>query len=361
MHPEFPHWYHDVAMGGDKDELEKRWHGVSGLMATANLSDVDTMLRIVFARSDIAADAMLRFRKPFVDADAYFGTSDNNREMVVLAGSALACLMDAGDARAPFVALALTTSALGGARTNLVPFDLIGRAEHTIAVQADQARRRPSLSATPASASKLQGDIAKTVAKYQPADQNSIQAVLAEMATVTASYLQRLETNVHDTFKSAMAFITIQDEELQMLWWVVNQWSREFACSFRDLPISARPIIVATALAELTNVIPGPTSADGLLAHAGLGTDPKLTVPEAINACDGAWLKRIFDRSSYSFLATPLHFAIVRKLESGDDSSWVPAWATTARIDPSLDMTPLALGRLLYRERLLCRLLERTQ
>jgi hypothetical protein len=53
-----------------------------------------------------------------------------------------------------------------------------------------------------------------------------------------------------------------------------------------------------------------------------------------------------------------MHSAIFRKLETRDDTSWVSGWAAVSGIDQDYSLSPLSLGNLFYRERLLALFME---
>ena len=87
--------------------------------------------------------------------------------------------------------------------------------------------------------------------------------------------------------------------------------------------------------------------------RAGLKGNKKLTIPEAVNACDASWLESLAQSDDVSPLLLPIHFAIGRKLETKDDASWVAGWANSCGIDEKHSFPALTLGNLFYRERLL--------
>lgn len=72
----------------------------------------------------------------------------------------------------------------------------------------------------------------------------------------------------------------------------------------------------------------------------------------AVNACDRDLLASFVDEIEPSPIAQPLHFAIKRKLETGDDTAWVAGWSAVTGIDSRYTLPGIELGNLFYRERL---------
>jgi hypothetical protein len=44
---------------------------------------------------------------------------------------------------------------------------------------------------------------------------------------------------------------------------------------------------------------------------------------------------------------------VARRIETGDKTTWVASWATTAGLDEKQSLSALSLGNLFYREQLL--------
>ena len=158
---------------------------------------------------------------------------------------------------------------------------------------------------------------------------------------------------------AATDFAAIQDEELQMLWWVFGGRSAEMECAFDAIHLDAQSLILAADLAGMTKFLPGPMSAKAILSRSGLKERKRCTIPAAVNACDSGWLNRQVEGREISPVMQPIHFAIKRKLETGDDTSWVAGWSGAIGIEAAHAMSALTLGNLFYRERLIARFTEK--
>ncbi|WNG50498.1 hypothetical protein F0U60_44980 [Archangium minus] len=355
MNPDFPRWYRTVSLGDDRDRVQRRWAGVLALADQTTRDDVEAMLRIIFrAKLGPLPAALARLRQPFKDADELFDMQGNSRELEILCGAGLVTLFNKNVDISAIAALSVTTTALGGARAIDLPQDLLVQAENALAKTADRNRERPNLREFAVSGAP-NTDFDKAVIKVrQQPDFNSVAAAFTSIDEVVRDALKKSAESILAVNK----FITAQDEELQMLWWLVGERSWDYDCAFSAVSPEAQPLLFAKELSQLTNFFPGPRSVKALLSRAGLKDRKKLTVPAAVNECDPTWLAQLVDGVDVSPISQPIHFAIRRKLETGDKESWIAGWAAAAGIDAGHTLPALTLGSLFYRERLLARISE---
>jgi hypothetical protein len=352
MHPEFPRWYREVGVDENRDRLQRRWTGVLTFVLGMTEEDIENALRVVFrAKNAASADGVARIRQIFKNADDLFDMHGNDRELEVLCGASLAVLIERNDDLAASGALAVTTAALNGTRAAELPMNLPVLAETAIGKIAENNRKRPDLQHGLIELPKVTFATAKE--KVQQFDANGVSAAFDAAAAAVATGFENIWKLVASAADSTSRYIAIQDEELEMLWWVFGERSKDLNQLFKDVPTKAQPLVFAKELADATEFRPGPISTKGLLSRAGLKENKKLTIPEAVNACEVSWLKSFMRADNVSPLSLPVHFAIDRKLETNDDSSWIPGWASSCGIDEKLALPVLTLGNLFYRERLL--------
>ncbi len=314
----------------------------------------EALIRLAFKGKQPAATAQVqKIRDAFRAADATFEMQGNDRELQVLAATTLAILMHNGGDQGAEAALSVTTTALAGTRKPDLPMDLAVLAEGAIAAIAEAQRKRPNLGAE-LSAKAPKFDFEKSAAKVREAfnADGVIQAFNLCAETVRAA-LGQLAARQAEGLRGVDRFLRVQDEELQMLWWLIGQRSVDLNCSFEDVPPEARALVLAKELADCTQFLPGPAGMMGLLSRAGLSDRRKIGVAQAINAADAVWLRQLVQDKEPSPVSCPLHFGVKRQLETGVGEAWIAGWAAACSVAADLGFSALTLGNLFYRERLL--------
>lgn len=353
MHPEFAKWYREVNVDDNRDRLQRRWIGVSSLAGDATILDVESILNIVFhTRRTHSPETLGRIRQPFKNADDLFDSSGNDRELEILCGAVLAVLLERNDDIAGHAGLAISTTSLAGVRVPDLPMNLSTQAQDATARMSEVSRRRPEINLDLSSIPSVSFIDAKKKIEEQ-FDATGVTAALDIEATAINGALETIAKLVSTVGKKNDTFTAIQDEELNLLWWVIGQRSDDLNQTFQQVPSKAQPLVFAKELATLTKFLPGPLSIKSLLSRAGLSDNTSVTIPETINACETPWLSSFAAGSDFSSVVQPIHFAIQRKLETGDQTSWVAGWARACAVDEQNAFSPLTLGWLFYCERLL--------
>jgi hypothetical protein len=353
MHESFAQWYAAVSVDDDHARRDARWVGVSTIVGRADRSAIETLLRLAHkSRQAPPAAAVQAIRQAFKDADDTFQMNGNDRELQVLAAVGLAVLMQANATAGAPAALAATTAGLHGARNPDLPMDLAAHGEAAILRWGDANRKRPPI------ASQF-GDVpafdfeqaAKKMQEVQNWDGATQAFKLAAEATgsATKSLAERQARLAHVLDR----VLRVQDEELQMLWWLIGQRSVDYDCGFEAVPMDVQPLVFASELARDTKYLPGPPSVAGILSRAGLAERKNIPISRAINAAKSEWLRGLVGEADVSPVSTPLHEAIKRQLETGAGDAWVAGWAASTGVDKDHPLSALTLGNLFYRERLL--------
>jgi hypothetical protein len=354
MHDEFPRWMHELDLGTRGDSLERRWAGVASIVAEFTPGDVEALVRLSFRTRALAATTPVqKFRAAFRKTDPEFEVHGNDRELEVLAGACLVALFAQETPTSSVAALAITTAAAGGARKPKLPMDLVGLAEAAILDLTESNSQRPDLlQHMPTEAPKVDFRAAATKVEQQ-FDAASVVAAFQLAAKATSDALATTACRQAAAVRAINTYSKHQDEELQMLWWLVGERSWDFNCAFDAVPADVQPLVFAKELATLTEFLPGPAAVKALLSRAGLRERRTLALKDAVNGTDQTWLGKLVENDDPSPVTQPIHFAIKRQLETGAGAAWVSGWAATTGIKADHALTPLALGHLFYRERLL--------
>ncbi|MCP2209674.1 GTPase-associated system all-helical protein GASH [Bradyrhizobium diazoefficiens] len=352
MRGEFPRWYRAVDVGENRARLDARWKGVSSLVDAADVGIIDTMLAVlVKTRTQPDAETMAKVRGHFKSADDLFEMSNNDGELEVLCGAVLATLLERNDDVSAQAALATSIALFAGARRTNFPYDFEAASEAAIARISEQRRTRPVVPRL--SQVGRFGVDSETIEKLkQGVTHELVVAAVNVVATQTYVAVGDMTAKANDAILAIEDFAAIQDEELQMLWWLFGGRSRKLDLPFADVPVDAQPIILASELADATKFMPGPESVKPILSRAGLKEHKTTGVASAVNACDVALLREFVKGIEPSPLVNPLHFAIHRKLEAGDNTSWAANWSAVTGIGADAALPCIELGNLFYRERL---------
>jgi hypothetical protein len=353
-HPQFATWMREFRLGQDNAPLlAQRWAGVTAVRKFAKYDEIEALVRLALtSRQQPSAPVLERIVSAFANEDSDFGAARNARELEVLAAITLVHLSQTlDDPFAPAAALALTTAIVGGARTPRLPLDLGKLGEHALHKLSVGRSKRPGVTEPPKSA-KLTFEAAAAKVRTQ-VDAATLDDAFTLAGTAASNALNAVQAKNAAAISALAARLCQQDEELQMLWWVVGGRSEFLACAFDDVQSAIQPLVFAKELAEHTEVSPGPASLRAILSRAGVGDREQLVLSAAIGACETAWLPSLVQDKVASPVTSPIHYAIQRQIETGPGTEWVPGWAAATELPKELALTPLALAELFYRERLL--------
>jgi len=354
MRDEFPRWYRPVNVSVNRELLEARWKGIVSSVEAADTTSIETMLAIALRTKQRPEPAKVaKLREPFKRADDLFDMDGNDRELEILSAATLITLFEKNSDKSASAALNTTTASCLGVRIAEFPLDLAGVAEAAICRISEARRKRPDLSKSIIERIVPIGlDQASTNSLQQSWGQEAVVAALTSLAKQAQSANTALVRSINSVVRAMDTFTSIQDEELQMLWWLFGGRSKTLDRLFTSIPDEAQPIVLAAEVADMTNFLPGPASVKPILSRAGLKEQKKFSIPAAVNACNADLLGTLITGIEPSPVTQPAHFAIKRKLETRDDTAWVANWSAVTGIDPGYTLPSIELGNLFYRERL---------
>ena len=174
---------------------------------------------------------------------------------------------------------------------------------------------------------------------------------MTQLAATTTSTINAIQKDIAAQIAVMQKILTIQDEELQILWWVVGEWSIMWERSFNDLDSKARPILLGHEAASMTDNVSELPSMKAVFSRIGIDADFTISIPEAVNACGVEYLKKIDWDGDTCPTLYPVHFAINRAQETGADDTWIAAWEKITNISVSTKISALELAIQMHRER----------
>lgn len=354
--PWFYTWTKEFQLGEGSETLGQRWQAVSSFADNASDEDVEPLVRLAIgSRHAPPPDWLASLETTFREDYPAFTASTNVRELQVLSACCLLrASQDTENGVAVLAALASATASVAGQRKPSLPGDLYQAAGEALRSQYLSTARRTK----PATGSQYKPlfEAALQKVKGQP-DIATVIETLAQASVSVTTAVNQNQAKTQTAIEALAHRLDQQDEELQMLWWLIGDRSEDLDCAFGDVADAARPIVLAKELADHTVLPPGPPSVRSLLSRAKLKGTGEVRVVDAVTAAPIDWLRSQVSAKSTSPVTQPLHFAMARQLETGPGNAWIAGWAAATDLPPDLAMPQLTLAELFYRERLLTRLL----
>ena len=354
MDKEFLIWYKEVCLDCTPEILQKRWDSISSLLEKLSWKDVESLLRIVFKTKQLPSHETLELIKNVLtNQDETFEFDRSQREIEVLCGAALSTLCKINNPFSAVATLGILNTSLNRCRVPECPIDLISIAQNNMNILSERTRERPDFE--PEMSLKIQSiNIEPYTKKIQEAfDSSTVVAALLQLNKTTNTTIQSLQNQIHNIFYGINNFLAAQDEELQMLWWLMGSRSWDLNCQFSEIPPQAKPFVLAKELAALTTFCPGRLGTKALLIKAGIDDKLEVSIKDAINSCDMSWIKSLVGQNDFSPVTTPLHSALKCFLETEDRESWANYWGASTKVSPESTHLSLALSFQFYCERLL--------
>jgi len=356
MNPSFADWYRSAAVVLPEGRLEKRWEGIEALTEAIN-RDWVVYLAKLFVRADSEEAAHKEIRAVFHERDDTFPYKDNTEELRVLAGATLHHVIEQNGPHSLLAALALVCGSFGDRRRSQPTPEHLNTALRYLASTSAADRK--------ASDQKIEDLTAITnerlaqLLPQQPFSNNQlpstyspILATFAEMATQHTQLLTALQSLAYR--------LKIREEELDFLWWLEAEFSRDLQRSFSDIGYTVGCLIFPSELADLTVRAPGPSSIIAILLRAlrranAPAASTTLTLLDAVNACPSEWRQNVQKKLNFSPYETlcPIHLAIAKSLTTDSPNEWQPVFRKVCNIplQQSFPISEVAIQT--YSERML--------
>ncbi len=350
MQAEFISWYSSMELGGDEASRSARWAQVQAAAKAPSRNALESLTRLAF-----------RTKLPESDAGAIrslFTTEESpppgDPELHLLAAATLATLVRRRDALAAKAAMFVVTASCAGQREPQQPIDLVTFARDALTSLSETGRRRPPLELEKPVISQV--DVKTITESVTTLDMLGIQAGFSAMAGAVNKALTAVVTRQKGFESAVQEYVRVQDEELDVLWWLHGAHCEICDVPFQDVPEAERPLTLASDLAELTRVVPGPPAVRSLLSRAGIDDKTTLSIPEVVQALPVNLLTRLVpDRvtAKVSVTTTPILEAIRRRQEVGGQDAWAQSWAAVCGLSQDTKLSSLRLAEAAYLELLL--------
>jgi len=352
MSTDFACWYAEAFM--DEGQVRTaRWKGVVDTAATADFFTVEVLVRYAFATTapaDGGKNEALAKKHQAVLATISGGGSPIDpaasfRELQVLSAAVLARLFST----LPDAAIAVLNASFGGTRRVDLPMDLPGLAKRALVDLSRKKHVRPDAKEFEIVAPKIDFEVSPAAVE----DMSTVlwEDELSRLRDAAGAAARKIVDGQNHVAKLLLRQISMGEEELQMLWWLIGAHSSVANASFTEVDSAFKPLAFGEELGELTEVSPGPASVMSLLSRAGI-TDETLKISDAVNTADLGWIKNITKSPRISPVTTPLHFALEKRGEVGSVEVWLPVWASMTGLPAEASMSGIRLAELFYHEHL---------
>lgn len=351
---QFSSWYASMSFQQDAVFTEKRWTAIKGYVAGVTKTDLTLLAKLAFRLTPQMGSPEVAALRQALAGDA---TQPGDDELIMLSASALAAAMNAdADGIAALAATIVSSMSCGGLRELKQPMDLVGMADNVLRQLSETARRRPSLEQV-----KL---VTPTVdrnddALVQALNSGELPNVAHALAVATNKAISAMARRQREFEAAVQKYVNIQDEELDILWWLEGGHSFDLSLDFTKITAEHLPLAIARELGNLTKVLPGPPALSSLLSRTGLPDGPRQSIPDVVQGMPQDWLNKAADglpKDGISAPLTPILFAIQRRQEVHGNDHWIAAWATTTGLPRESALSPIQFAAAAYREFSLTRL-----
>lgn len=348
MHTDFPKLFSEISSNGDK--RSERWIGVEALSRNRTKDRIEMLVRLAFDtkppaaghQQDELSNELAAFHDAFSDADPSY--EQGERQSQILAAAVLMQLFSTISK----AALAVITTSCNGARKAVLPINLVTVAENSLSKHAANRRQRPNHDELMIEAPELEYEL--DFDEVQVNQPETFKGVIDQLSLAIDEAISDVITKSNASIRALVDASKQADEELDMLSWVFGEEVLLPNQSFSDTPADQMPLLFARDLASLTTFLPGPNSAPALFASAGISATGALRIADVVNAVTDEWISEALKNKKPSPATTPIHFALVKRQETGCGDSWHAGWAAITGIDIDTAMSPIVLAMLFYHE-----------
>lgn len=384
MDDRFADWYRAVDPALRPETLENRWSVVETVAERAYVDLTLDLVRLYAGTQQRDVHSAAGFVSEFKKADVTLPIRGNDELVRVLAGATLAAILNRQDAVSDATALALVSARFAGCGTEAANADVEEDADRYL-VSRSRSARSPNRENTARKGTALATRVKKIeipalptlgqMTSYQYFQEYNeaaehIQAYAAEMGK-TLLKLRDLVAEVSkgeaaDSGGTALGQFpewNAAQEELNILWWLYGESSRDLATPASSLDIEGFTLIAGKELADLTTLLPGILSAEVMVRRAlratGGALDTAIGLRAIIDSVPADW-RRAITAAADAPPATlgriaPLHLALRRSIADGD--GWLPAFIGAAGLPVEPQLLPTLAAQQMYTERLLGRAL----
>lgn len=297
MHEQFSYWLRGTNVSLTDEVARSRWGAVVSLADWT--TEPQKALRLsasAIAAASVPEQWLKEISEVLGSGDASFSMIDNHAEMQVLAASAIVQVLAAEGSAADTAALCVATGTFGDGEPEATPglaslaSDYLRRRAVSIRHHEKTLRTSAVTSGQKGAGTRLSNQVAKAI------EQADHETALTALDKTVSNLAERLENVAEADITAHNRLILSQatlSEENDILWWVINDYSRELSRPRRQASLRELVLPSAYELASLVTQDVPPAASIEYLRHVLSSTEgetpSKLTVAEAVEATTSGW------------------------------------------------------------------------
>lgn len=352
MHKEFADWYRQAGVAPSGDLLAGRWSGVSALSEKLSKQQLLDLLQLYCRDPGDAFETPSFLDEAFRAHDATFPARGNVLELRILAGCIVRMTIEADKAPSIAAAYGLLCGTFGISADSVPTAAHVEFAEAFLISKSERVRELQTIA--PA---RVATTTKEKLEALLPAESFAQIASLRE--PLIASLLDVSERERQATNKQMAALwqlLNAQREELDMLWWLQNAYSRELGRAFNQMSVAEGCLVMAVELAAATRFLPGPASILGMIitSLSQLKGDDKISLKHAVNNLPRQWREaRVSSVSAFGLNPIcPTYLALAASLETEGEDDWLPVFYKRSRLNADDARSAAEISYQGYRETL---------
>ena len=333
--------------------VESRSAGTDAAVDALAVSDLPGVATLAFGGAPSDEALRDRFSDHFRRVDPTFAPETHGEELGVLAALTLDRYLAEPSCMSDVAALSIATRSLRRQASPRNAIEVLDAAEAYLADRALAIRRvRPisSVLGDPTAKSaqtKTRRAAASAISDAESGlDVESVESLVKGAADQVSSEVDALGTSVDLALRTVVRMLSIQSEEINVLWWATNAYCNTLGTPISELDVVTAALPVAQDLLELASLTPGPFAAEALLRrvlHSASGSPAEsASVPAVVNETQEDWRNALLGSASSVAMSpndsTPILHALQATTAVADAAAWPSVYEKSSGFDPGVEL-----------------------
>jgi hypothetical protein len=354
MHKYFADWMRPVCTGTDRETLVLRWKTVSRIVENEiNLDFCDALIRYSFGEFT-SPEVLEWFQNEFKVEDISFSMiEENNRlELQCLATVVLCVLLENKDELSSNIGTRLLSVQFFKLREVIGCTPIIQLSIEAIKSFSIEARKRPKINNINLIPQKKVAD--DFFDKIIPGEWETYTNAIKGVYDLAFKQFSNIARNTNYSTNQLKSFVDIQDEEIEMLWWLVNAYSKRLSCQLSSLNNNVLSTVVGIEIADITFLNIEIPSLEAILSRT-IPNNDKVSIRTLVETSFD-YLDKLTSNDDYCCkYITPCHYAF-SSLRKFGKTAWVDNITLDLGVSIDVEISLFAWAIQICRERLIIKM-----